>query len=73
MEFFPEPPPKVTGPSAREMRNDLLELYGMACAFKMLKPNGPGLPEEVKAAQKAAQETGTIMADKIKKLIMELP
>jgi len=69
MEVFPEPPTKSFGLSAREIRNELLELYGMACAFRMLKPNGPDLPQEVKAAQ----ETGIIMAERLKKLITELP
>jgi len=60
------PPRPIT--EMRKIRNQLLELYGLACSFKMLKPNGPGLPDEVKAAM----ETGRIIEDKLKSILMEI-
>ena len=56
------------GSTRREIRNELLELFGLACAFRMLNSNGSALPEQLSDAK----ETGKIIEDRLKVLIQRL-
>jgi hypothetical protein len=60
--------PKTKELGIKEIRNQLLELYGMACSFKMLKTNGPDLAEEIIAAA----ATGKMIEDKLKEILFKL-